>query len=327
LLQRAETKAHANQQKTTKPVALSGRERIRQEHAREKKVKEDTSSQEWWLEQLRQVEKMSTYESKMSGLRGLRRNPRTDTGWLSVEVQLYSLQLTIQQWIAESDPEAPPTHDRYTVSIMSLVKELYTSDFLTETTMCVLASIMMALGFNDYIAPLEDEASRRLQPDRAMAFTFVKLLRSKSHKPVHKFMAIKEDPVIWQLRVFSEHMDRSMDSAPDPRVSFQPDAWQREVLDCVDEPKTSLLIVGKHFLRVDFALVLWLTCRTTAPTSAGKTFISFYAMEKVLRESDDGVLIYVAPTKALVNQVAAEVYARFRKEVDGGECNRPWDVR
>ena len=56
-----------------------------------------------------------------------------------------------------------------------------------------------------------------------------------------------------------------------------------------------------------------------APTSAGKTFISFYAMEQVLRASDDGVLVYVAPTKALVTQVAAEIYARFSKEVKNGK--------
>ena len=41
-------------------------------------------------------------------------------------------------------------------------------------------------------------------------------------------------------------------------------------------------------------------------------------MEKVLRGSDDGILVYVAPTKALVTQIAAEVYARFKKEVTGG---------
>ena len=37
-------------------------------------------------------------------------------------------------------------------------------------------------------------------------------------------------------------------------------------------------------------------------------------MEKILREDDDGVLVYIAPTKALVNQIAAEVYARFSKK-------------
>lgn len=41
-------------------------------------------------------------------------------------------------------------------------------------------------------------------------------------------------------------------------------------------------------------------------------------MERVLRESDDGILIYVAPTKALVTQVAAEIYARFSKTVANG---------
>ena len=42
-------------------------------------------------------------------------------------------------------------------------------------------------------------------------------------------------------------------------------------------------------------------------------------MEKVLRESDEGILVYVAPTKALVTQIAAEVYARFSKNLVGSE--------
>jgi superfamily II RNA helicase len=44
-------------------------------------------------------------------------------------------------------------------------------------------------------------------------------------------------------------------------------------------------------------------------------------MEKVLRESDDGILVYVAPTKALVTQIAAEIYARFKKSLNGSSCD------
>lgn len=43
-------------------------------------------------------------------------------------------------------------------------------------------------------------------------------------------------------------------------------------------------------------------------------------MEKVLRSSDDGIIVYIAPTKALVSQIAAEVYARFSKDLNGSEC-------
>lgn len=95
-----------------------------------------------------------------------------------------------------------------------------------------------------------------------------------------------------QIEYAGPYMERRFDSQPDSRVPFEPDAWQRKVLDSIDADRSLLVI---------------------APTSAGKTFISFYAMKKVLEESDDGVLVYVAPTKALVNQIAAEIGARFSK--------------
>ena len=55
-------------------------------------------------------------------------------------------------------------------------------------------------------------------------------------------MTIGEDPVDWQLRVFGEHMDRSFDSQKDDRVKFEPDKWQREVLDKLDAEESVLVV-------------------------------------------------------------------------------------
>lgn len=104
-------------------------------------------------------------------------------------------------------------------------------------------------------------------------------------------------PHEFQLLHCGPYMDRNMDSKPDARVPFNPDGWQRNVLDELDAHHSVFVV---------------------APTSAGKTFISFYAMEQVLRADDNGVLVYVAPTKALVNQIAAEIQARFSKRYEHG---------
>lgn len=79
-------------------------------------------------------------------------------------------------------------------------------------------------------------------------------------------------------------------SVDDPRVGFKPDDWQVKLLDVVDDDRSAVV---------------------SAPTSSGKTFVSYYAMEHVLRRSDEGIVVYVAPTKALVRQVQADVYCRF----------------
>ncbi|CAD26614.1 putative RNA HELICASE OF THE SKI2 SUBFAMILY [Encephalitozoon cuniculi GB-M1] len=107
--------------------------------------------------------------------------------------------------------------------------------------------------------------------------------------------APSEFDICFQLKHTGDKLQRSVNSKKDPRVLFKPDEWQVRLLDLVDQNKSAVI---------------------SAPTSAGKTFICFYAIEKVLRESDTDVVIFCLPTKALVNQVSADIYARFTPKVN-----------
>lgn len=104
-------------------------------------------------------------------------------------------------------------------------------------------------------------------------------------------------PFRFQLATVPEHLARPVGSA-DPRVQgFKPDGWQSMLLDVADAGHSALV---------------------QAPTGSGKTFIAFYVMEKALRTSDEGIVVYVCPTKALANQVHAEIEARFEKSYRDG---------
>jgi len=103
---------------------------------------------------------------------------------------------------------------------------------------------------------------------------------------------VGEDEHAFQLMHMGRYMTRTVGTGKDPkkRVNFKPDRWQRDLLDIVDDERSALVV---------------------APTASGKTFIGYYVMDRVLRADNDGVAVYVAPSKALVNQVSAEIYARF----------------
>ena len=223
-----------------KEKPLSSKEKLLAEIAAKKSKKDVDEQREWWEARLNELSGFDL-EKKLRTLTNLERNPRVAGGWLRDEILLYRLHLTIWKWIAQiSDQETAAVRDHYTVAIMRIIKELLESKNLTPAVHRVISTVLGVLGFETFVTPPPSN-----QSDQALTFKFVKLTRSKSGRPLHDFMHITEDPITWQLRLFGEFMDRSMGSKPDPRVSFAPDAWQRQVLDCLDR-RESVLVVGGY---------------------------------------------------------------------------------
>uniref|UniRef100_A0A8D0HKL6 DExD/H-box helicase 60 n=1 Tax=Sphenodon punctatus TaxID=8508 RepID=A0A8D0HKL6_SPHPU len=130
-----------------------------------------------------------------------------------------------------------------------------------------------------------------------LAYTLSTQITESDNEKIAKY-SVEMGAARFQLQCMGHYLFRDERSDPDPRVQhFIPDTWQRELLDVVDNNESALIV---------------------APTSSGKTYASYYCMEKVLRESNEGVVVYVSPTKALVNQVVGTIYNRFTKKLPHG---------
>lgn len=188
------------------------------------------------------------------------------------EARLYKVQVLLRIWTAFCKRKEKERGYAVAAMLFNEARILLSSAGMTRKFYQILTNIFDGLG----ISKPPSEPAESL-PDRKHYFG--KGWDGKVENVDIKLGLSSEE---FQLLHCGPLMDRNMDSASDPRVPFKPDGWQRKVLDELDE-NHSLFVV--------------------APTSAGKTFIAFYAMEKVLKAGDEGVLVYVAPTKALVRLI------------------------
>ncbi|GAB7364637.1 hypothetical protein MBLNU230_g5440t1 [Neophaeotheca triangularis] len=205
---------------------------------------------------------------------------------IGAEVDLYLLSVLLTSWVEICRNKEQKRRAGVAALIWSSARNIANGNAsLTKTIVSSIELTVKTLGLPSFPIP-------QVTTDRKLPFAFALPTRAKVDT-----LSINQSSKDFQLLHAGPYMDRSFDSAPDNRVEFQPDGWQRRVLDGIDANR-SLFVV--------------------APTSAGKTFISFYAMRKILESDDDGVLVYVAPTKALVNQIAAEIQARYSKKFKYG---------
>ncbi|CAE6475433.1 unnamed protein product [Rhizoctonia solani] len=274
-----------------KAPQLNSAQKLKAKIEAEKQTKKLSEDEPWWKAQLKEIGALEDMGERFRRVDLVLQGKRAESGWLSVEVSLYRINLVLESWIIHERKEDESVCEDHTVRILQAIHQLREHRSLFPAASNILGQVLDVLGFGSLTPPRP-----AIQDERELSFKFVKLVKSKSGRLLHPYLRIKNSPIEFQLKAYGAFMDRSMDSAPDPRVGFEPDGWQRKVLDRIDQNKSTLVV---------------------APTSAGKTFSSFYAMEKVLRESNDGVIVYVSPTKALCQQIAADVYARFSKNMKG----------
>lgn len=287
-------KSAKKETKKDKPVKLSKAQQIIANNTAEKAGKKALKSTSAWASTKAEIDSYKDLQTRLDELeRYLNSAAKAQRDIdIQLEMELYKVQILLDLWkkICKDAKQAKTSSDamKIAVKLFEAINVMYRGKTLTTNVKDVLDQILTTLGLSDCI---NDE----VKPTSSKETSFdVDIPKSKTTYNI-PFSSVE-----FQMRFCGQNMERNMESKPDPRTNFDADKWQRDVLDVVDREENVFVV---------------------APTSAGKTFISFYAIEKVLRADDDGMLIFIAPTKALVNQMAAEIEARYSKnyKTQGGK--------
>ena len=204
--------------------------------------------------------------------------------------------LTLLDWCLEHWKQSKPKSDiEPAIKVFVMVHDIYRrfKQFLQPDEFKKIITVMIQIGFEEAAQRMSKEFVKESEGKFTDAQVKVDL-KSSSFPATLIGLGYNR----FQLEYCGPWMLRNVESAPDSRVTaFMPDKWQRQLLDVADANQSALIV---------------------APTSSGKTFISYYVMKNVIaanklieRSSERGVVVYVAPNKALVNQVSADVYQRY----------------
>ncbi|XP_024599882.1 probable ATP-dependent RNA helicase DDX60 [Neophocaena asiaeorientalis asiaeorientalis] len=269
----------------SKKIQETKAEKITRENKERLFAKEEEKEEKKWNVLSFSIEE-EMKENLNSGIKNLEEFLKScKSSSVKFRVEMVGITACLRAWKEHCRGEGETTKD---LSIaVQMMKRIYSvmekyPELLQEADRQLIARCLRYLGF--------EELASTLHPAQVTE-------NDVKEKKKNKY-SVGIGPARFQLQYMGQYLVRDERKDPDPRVQdFIPDTWQRELLDVVDKNESAVIV---------------------APTSSGKTYASYYCMEKVLREGDDGVVVYVAPTKALVNQVAATVENRFSKNLPKG---------
>ncbi|XP_061848397.1 probable ATP-dependent RNA helicase DDX60 isoform X3 [Colius striatus] len=271
-----------NALKKTQKKHKSKAEIIAEENQRRLQTKEEKKEQEQWKALCIPIEK-EIKANLTVGINKLDKFLKTlKNKSVKFSVEMTGLSVCVEVWKEHCRGQGNKCKDlSKAVQVMRRIHILLEKyqDLLEKTHLQKLTKYLRLLGFENLACSLSGQMGESKDTNRSN-------------------YAIEVGPARFQLQYMDYYLLREERNDPDPRVQhFIPDTWQRELLDAVDNNESAVIV---------------------APTSSGKTYASYYCMEKVLKTSNEGVVVYVAPTKALVNQVVGTIYSRFTKKLPDG---------
>ncbi|XP_072450483.1 probable ATP-dependent RNA helicase DDX60 [Chiloscyllium punctatum] len=272
----------------SKAAKKKSSELIIEAHEKKKKEEEERKAKERWSSLQDSIQKELSNDID-KGIKTLEKFLQTCTSdSVKVTAEMEASKYCYKAWAEHCRSKGSSTDVKIAVLLMRRIHSvLYRhKDQLSPKELNELARYLKNLGFpnlRDTVLEMIDEEQKQEMKTKS---------KNDPRFPVGVGAAR------FQLENMGPYLFREERKDPDPRVlHFIPDSWQRELLDAVDNNESAVIV---------------------APTSSGKTYASYYCMEKVLRSSDTGIVVYVSPTKALVNQVVATVYGRFTKSLPSG---------